>query len=101
MSNLRKTMSTRISTDERKNEMPPKGATIIEQNISTSTEEIENGFLVTKSVDGRYTLKSNKKDSDGEYDDSRYFSYTKKWYSKTDPLTINIDNKSLADSFEE
>lgn len=92
-SKLRKSINTRVSIDNNNNSMPPKGATIIERNVSTSTEEIENGFLITKSVDGRYKI--------GKSDDSNWFNYSKKWYSKTDPLTVKIDDKSLADAFDE
>lgn len=93
ISKLRKSVNTRVSIDNNDNRMPPKGAIILEKNTSTSTEEIENGFLITKSVDGRY---KTKKDGD-----SNWFNYSKKWYSKTDPLTIDIDDKSLADAFDE
>lgn len=87
--------STSTVTTETKNKQPPKGAKIIEQTIRTETEEIENGFLITKSYSGRY----KEKDSSDDY--GKWFDYNKKWFSKTDPLTITVNDASLADAFEE
>lgn len=89
------TTSVRTSTETKKDNKPPAGATILESNTSTSTEEIENGWLITKSYDGRYTVKGDT-DSYGHY-----FNYNKKWYSKTDPLTITLNDKSLSDAFDD
>jgi hypothetical protein len=74
---------------------PPKGAKILRQSVSTTTEPIENGFLVTKSYDGRYSTSSDKEGND------HYFSYSKKWFSKEDPLTITVNDEELADVFPE
>lgn len=87
--------SIRTSTESKKENKPPKGATILESNITTSTEQIENGFLITKSYSGRYTTKGDS-DSYGHY-----FSYDKKWYSKTDPLTVTLNDKTLSDAFDD
>ena len=84
--------STRVSQE--KQDMPPEGAEIVEQDIRTETEEIENGWLVTKHYSGRY----KKKDSKDDY--PSYFSYCKKWYSETNPITVTVTDKSLAEAFE-
>lgn len=78
------------STEEKKQGVPP-GATIISKSVNTTTEEIENGFLITKSYDIKY---QNKKG------DSEYAYYTKKWYSKEDPLEIKLKDTSLAEEFK-
>lgn len=94
---LKKKVTTSSSTTirEEKDRRPPEGAKIIEQTIRTETEEIENGWLITKSYDGRYQLKDSKDDY------GNYFNYSKKWYSKEDPLEITVKDKSLADAFDE
>ncbi len=80
---------------ETKTNKPPKGATIIESSTNTSIEQIENGWLTTKNYSGRYTTDSNK-DSYGNY-----FDYSKRWYSKENPLLITVNDKELADAFED
>ena len=42
---------TEKSSAEEKKEGVPPGATILQKTINTTTEEIENGFLITKSYD--------------------------------------------------
>lgn len=73
----------------------PKGAKILSKEVSINVEEIENGFLVSKSTDVKY-----------EYDKRTDYSYhTKKYYSSENPLTIDIDGikgddkSSIADKF--
>ena len=66
----------------------PKGAKVLEKDTDVSVREIENGFIVSKSVNIRFQLDDNI-----EYD-----YYTKEYYSETDPLKIT--DKSLADIFE-
>jgi len=87
--------STQIRKDTKKEEVKPipKGAIILSQNVSTNVEEIENGYLITKTTDTKY-----KTSKDG-YSDWNY--ETKKWYSKIDPLEIKTTDKSLADAFDE
>lgn len=103
-SKIRKSVSTRI--DSRNggsmsgDQMPPDGATILSKNVTTSTEEIENGYLITKSVDGYYKTSKGKDNSNNTDNNEKWYNYSKKWYSKTDPLTIKLDNKSLAESFD-
>lgn len=97
MNKIKKKTSTSTTTSikEEKNIRPPKGATITEQTVRTETEEIENGWLIVKSWDGRYKLK----DSEDNY--GTWFNYSKKWFSKEDPLTITLNDKSLAEAFED
>lgn len=72
----------------------PKGATILSKDVTITVEEIENGFLICKSINVKY----QKKDSD--YNDYSYV--TKKYFAKENPLEIDMEkvsDKSLADSF--
>lgn len=73
----------------------PAGAKIIKQTTNVDVEEIENGFLITKRTEYEY----QKKDKD--YTDWK--SIYKKYYSKTNPLTIDLDDigskDSIADKF--
>jgi len=75
----------------------PEGANILRKNVSTSVEEIENGFITTKNWDIKYEIK--KEGEDDTRTDYAYFS--KKWYTKEDPLVLKVTNKSLADAFSE
>ena len=88
------TSSTSTVTTMEKKQEPPKGAKIRNQTVRTETEQIENGWLVTKSYDGTYF--TGKADNDYSW-----FNYSKKWYSKEDPLTITVNDKSLAEAFNE
>ena len=68
----------------------PKGAKILSKDVSVTVEEIENGYLVCKSTEVKY-----------EYEKRTDYSYnTKKYYSKENPLDINLDNLSLADKID-
>ena len=93
---IRKTSTTTssITEENKKNDKPPKGADIIEETIRITTEQIENGYLITKNFSGRYKEKGSNADSYG-----RYYDYNLKWYSEDDPLTITLNDKSLAESF--
>lgn len=74
----------------------PKGAKVVSKEVRVVIEEIENGFLVCKNHEIRYL----RKDSEGkEYTD--YAHITKKYFSKVDPLTINVEDKTLADLIDE
>ena len=69
----------------------PKGAKILSKDVSVAVEEIENGYLVSKSTEVKY-----------EYEKKTDYSYnTKKYYSKENPLDIKLDNLSLADKIDE
>ena len=81
----------RIESSNSYDRLPPKGATIKEKNVSTTVDEIENGFIVSKNYSGRY---STDKESD------MYFDYSKKWFAKENPLTINMADVDLAEEFE-
>ena len=90
------TMKTNVSFTERtentiKKEGVQTGAKILHKSVNTSTEQIENGYLITKSYDIKY------QDAKGQSD---YAYYTKKWYSKEDPLEIKIKDSALAEAFK-
>ena len=72
----------------------PTGAKVVEKTERLSLEEIENGFILCKSVEIRYSKK-------GKDDDYGYLSYERKWFTKTDPLKVDLTDKSLADAFDE
>lgn len=72
----------------------PAGAKIIKQTTNVEVEEIENGFLITKRSEYEFQMKDSK------YSDWK--SIYKKYYSKTNPLTIDLDDigkESIADKF--
>lgn len=71
----------------------PKGATILKRDTRVEVEEIENGFLIVKNEDIKYTMKP---DNPSDYN---YAYITKKYYSKTDPVVLKTKDKSLADVF--
>lgn len=83
--------STTITTEDKKNKEVPAGAKIIRQTVSVNTEKIENGWLISKSFDIKYSTGKDNHD---------YAYYTKKWYSKEDPLDIKLTDVSLADEFD-
>jgi len=97
MGSLLKKKSVKISTSEEGlesyNSPPPKGAEIISRSVRVETEQIENGWLISKYYDGRYKTKGD--------DSTQYFNYCKKWYSEEDPLSIELTDKTLADAFSE
>lgn len=67
----------------------PKGAKVIKKTVNTTVEEIENGFIVIKNFDIKYSLGKN----------SDYLYYNKKVYSETNPIEIKED-KMLAEYFD-
>ena len=73
----------------------PKGATIIQEEVSITIKEIENGFLIRKNYDIKYQV-SKEKSTD-------YLYYTKEWYTKENPMSIDmkaISEKSLAEKMD-
>lgn len=88
-------VTTTIGEADSYSSKPPAGAKIVRQTIRTETEKIENGYLITKHYDGRYKDKGEKGDND------HYFSYCEKWYSEEDPLTITLNDKALAEAFDD
>lgn len=87
------TTTTSSLTEEKKKEVPA-GATIISRTVRTETEEIENGYLISKNYDVAY------EEGKGDKKERGYCYYTKKWYTKEDPLTIKINDKALAEEFD-
>ena len=69
----------------------PDGAKILSKTINTSSEEIKNGYILSKSYDIKYSVKG----------ETNYTYYTEKWYSKENPIKVEITDKSLADQFDE
>lgn len=82
-----------------KKELPrlPKGAKILNKSERVEVEEIENGFILSKNCEIKYEYASGT-DQEVRTD---WLYYTRKWFSKTDPLQVKLDNKSLAESFED
>ncbi|ALN97140.1 hypothetical protein [Flavobacterium phage FpV4] len=70
----------------------PEGATVIKNSHTISVREIENGFILRKSYDIKWTLG----------DDSNYEYFSKEWWSKENPLKITMpkEEKSLADKLD-
>jgi hypothetical protein len=77
--------------DNKQKKEIPAGATILNTNEDVRVEKIENGFLITKTSDIKYSVKNGS---------TEYAYITKKWFSEEDPLTISSDNKELADVFK-
>ena len=88
-----RTVSTTVTDKVVENKKIPAGATIVSKTIRTETEKIENGWLISKNFDITY------KEPGAECNSYSY--YTKKWYSKTEPLEVKIGDKSLAEEFLE
>jgi hypothetical protein len=78
-----------ISYEDKENKTLPKGAEIVKKRCDISIREIENGFLMRKSYDIKYTL--------DEQTDWLY--YTEETYYKTDP-TAPKEKMMLADLFK-
>jgi hypothetical protein len=85
------TRSVTESMEEERSRKPPPNAKITRRTVSTSTEPIENGFLIVKNFSGTY--------KDGKED--RWFDYSQKYFSKTDPMNVDLSGKELADAFED
>lgn len=68
----------------------PEGATIVSSDYSMNVKEIENGFILRKEYSIKYLLK------DG--DDTQYDYITKEWFTKDNPIKIDVPKeKSLID----
>jgi hypothetical protein len=83
--------STTVTNKVKENREPPAGAKIISKTVRTETEQIENGWLISKNFDISYEVKGER----------NYSYYSKRWYSKTDPLEVKITDVSLADEFND
>ena len=69
----------------------PEGATITKKDCSINVEEIENGYILRKSYDIKWV---------NEEGESQYEYFTRSWFSKTNPITVNMPTKSLADKLD-
>ena len=91
---MEKTSLENVSLSSKESFKLPEGATITKKEVSVRVEEIENGFLISKSYDINYKVG----------DESSYEYYTKKFFSKDNPLADSLSEieeaTSLADSFE-
>lgn len=94
LKSAKKSSSTTLTTKIKEQKEPPAGSTITEETVRIETEEIENGWLISKHFEGRYTPKGS---TDGY---GNWYNYTKRWFSKTDPLTVKVNDKELADEFD-
>lgn len=85
---------TRVTKNTKKPEVKllPAGATVLSKDISVDVEEIENGYLITKRTEVKFTTPKGGTDWNTKYE---------KFYSKEDPLTITTTDASLADAFDE
>ena len=68
----------------------PEGAEILKKDINIRVEKIENGYIITKNIEYKYQVEDR---TDWAYVDKKYFS-------KTDPMQIKLNGKSLADDFK-
>lgn len=64
-----------------------KGQNKDKQDIRINVKEIKNGFIISKTTEGR--------DAKGNWQYNN-----EEWYSETNPLAIKTDDKSLADLFD-
>lgn len=83
-----------VTKDGKEENKIPSGSKILKKDVNITVEQIENGFVISKTFDVKYQAPKST--------NSDYVYYTKKWYSETNPLEINIGkDKSLAEAFEE
>lgn len=68
----------------------PKGSVLLSKSLSTTIEEIENGYLICKTTEFNYQK------PDRDYSDWK--SFTQKYYSQTNPIKVD---KALADLMPE
>lgn len=71
----------------------PIDAKILKKSTRISVEEIENGFILVKSIEVEYEVD----------EENHWKEISKKYFSKTNPLDIDINpigEKSLAEKFE-
>ena len=81
-------LSKAVFKSKEENKIPSESK-IIKKDIRLEVEEIENGFLLTKSAEVKYL------DKKGEI---QWCYPSKKYFCKTNPL--KIEEKSLAEKFE-
>lgn len=80
-----------VTTKGKKETKLPPASSIISRSDRVEVEEIENGYLITKSSDIEYKVK------DGA---TSWMYITKRWYSKDEPMFFKDKNKTLADFLE-
>lgn len=69
----------------------PSEAKIMKKDFTIRVKEIENGYLIEKSYDIKYTYEG----------DPHYEYYTKTWFSEENPMSIDIEEpEELADKFD-
>lgn len=78
-----------ISYKSKESKTLPQGAKILKKRCDISIREIENGYIMRKSYDIKYSLNDN----------TDYFYYTEETYYKTDP-TAAKEKMMLADLFK-
>lgn len=86
----------------------PSGDTVTKKTVNTTVEEIEKGFLISKNYDVNWEIKGDKEETSGGMVSDKeschtrtgYAYYTKKWFTKDNPLSFKTDDKSLADAFK-
>lgn len=78
---------------EEKEQKVPAGAEILSTSTRLRVMKIENGFLLCKTKDIKFKAAGS--------DHSDYLYIEKKWYSKENPMTVNIEDgeEDLADKF--
>ena len=72
----------------------PVNAQVTKSSYRMNVEEIENGFILSKCYDIEYIT------ADGNND---YLYYTKKWYTKDNPMTVTLPKEkdlSLAEKLD-
>lgn len=82
----------RASYKEKETKSLPKGAQVLSKETSVSVEEIENGFLIVKNKEIKYAV--------GKSRGPDWLYVTEKYFSKTNPLTIDLEKVPLADKID-
>lgn len=81
---------------EEKEQKVPAGAEILSTSTRLKVMKIENGYLLCKTKDVKFKAAGS--------DHSDWLYIEKKWYSKENPMTVNIvdedeEQDNLADKF--
>jgi len=77
-----------VSYESKEKASIPKGAKILKKEVRIAIREIENGFILRKSFDIKYSVD----------DKTDYTYFSKETYYKENP--VQIDDKMLADYFD-
>jgi len=87
-------MLKECSFESKKEVTIPADATITKKSYRMTVEEIENGFILSKSWDIEFVTASGEKS---------YEYYTQRWHTKDNPMTIKegaVKEKSLAEKID-